>query len=112
MAGADDDGVDGAGGSADAPRAGHHADLDRDVGRVRDDVEDGGTALRLRDERRDFLARRVGVDMERHLDAVEAVAHLAVDAEDALHVHAGFDRGLDRAQLDVAVLRHGRRCRP
>ena len=37
-------------------------------------------------------------------DAVEAVAHVAVDAEDALDVHVALDGRLDRAELDAAIL--------
>src|SRR5262249_45022950 len=50
----------------------------------------------------------VGVDLEIHLDVVEAVAHVAVDAEDALDVHRPLERRLDRAQLDLAQLRDRR----
>ena len=38
------------------------------------------------------LGGRVGVDVVGHLDAVEAVAHVAVDAEDALDVHPALER--------------------
>ena len=38
------------------------------------------------------------------LDAIEAIAHVGIDAEDALDVHAGFERGRDRAKLDLAML--------
>ena len=41
--------------------------------------------------RPDLVGRRVGVDVVGHLDAVEAVAHVAVDAEDALDVHPALD---------------------
>src|SRR5262245_50518936 len=84
------------------------ANLDRDVRRVRDDIVDGGSLLRLRDERLDVFLRRVGVDVERHLDVVVAVAHIAVDAEDALDVHRALELRLHRAQLNAAVLRDGR----
>ena len=52
--------------------------------------------------------RGVGVDVVVDLDAVEAVAHLGVDAEDAQDVHVALERRLHRVQLDVAVLRDGR----
>src|SRR6478672_4779779 len=55
--------------------------LDRDVGRVGDDVVDRGALLRLGHDRLDVGGRRVGVDLVRHLDAIEAVAHVLVDAE-------------------------------
>src|SRR5262245_65107821 len=79
-------------------------DRDGDVGRVGDHVVHGRALLRLRDQRLDFLLRGIGVDVERHGDAVVAVAHLAVDAEDALDVHRAFDLRLDRIELDAAVL--------
>src|SRR5438128_1565028 len=79
--------------------------LDRDVRRVRDDVVDGRSLLRLCDERLDVFLRRVGVDVERHLDVVVAVAHIAVDAEDALDVHRAFELRFHGAQLNAAVLR-------
>ena len=43
-------------------------------------------------------------DVEVDADAVEAVAHVVVDAEDALEVHVGLEGGLDRAKLDAAAL--------
>ena len=49
-------------------------------------------------------SRGVGVDVVGHLDAAEAVADVAVHAEDAAHVHGAFDRRRDPAQLDLAVL--------
>src|SRR5690606_31465999 len=55
-----------------------------------------------------LLIRGIRVDLEDDLDPVEAVAHLAVDAEDALDVHAGFERRLHGAELNVPVLRDGR----
>src|SRR6478736_8415372 len=79
-------------------------DFDRHVRRVGDRVVDGGALLGLRDERLDVLARGVGVDLERHLDAVVTVADLGVHAEDALDVHRAFDVRFDRAQLDAAIL--------
>ena len=71
-------------------------------------VVHGRALLRLRDDRLDVLLRRVRVDLERHLDVVVAVAHVAVDAEDAADVHLAFELRLDRAQLDAAILRDGR----
>ena len=82
----------------------HH---DRDVGRVGDDVVNRGALLRLRYERLDVFALGVGVNVVRHLDAVVAIAHIAVDAKDALDVHVAFDRRLDRTQLNVAMLGDG-----
>src|ERR1017187_7307142 len=86
-------------------RSGH---FDRDVRRIRESVEHGGALLGLGDQRLDLLPRRVRVDVERHLDVVVAVADVAVGTEDPADVMAALDRGLDRAQLDATVLRHGR----
>src|SRR4051812_42979705 len=66
-------------------------DLDLHVGRVGDDVVHGGALLRLRHQCADLVGRRVGVDVVRHLDVAETVADIAVDAEDAAHVHRAFD---------------------
>src|SRR5688572_2694667 len=84
------------------------ANLDRNVRRVRDDVVHGRSLLRLRDERFDVLLRGVGVYVERHLDVVVAVAHVAVDTEDALDVHRAFELRFHGTQLNTAVLRDGR----
>src|SRR6516164_11018441 len=37
-------------------------------------------------------------------DSVEAIAYIVVDAEDALNVHVGLERGLDRMELYTAPL--------
>src|SRR5215470_4903071 len=37
-------------------------------------------------------------------DGAEAIAHIVVDAEDALNVHVGLERGLDRMELYAAPL--------
>ena len=79
-----------------ADRAAVQFTYDRDIRRIGDDVVDCGALLRLRHERLDILALRIGVDLVAHLDAAEAVADLAVDAEDALEVHVAFDRRRDR----------------
>src|SRR5947207_8812490 len=79
--------------------------FDGDVHRVGDDVVDRRAFLRLRHERFDIFLRGVRVDFEGYLDVVVAVAHVAVDAEDAANVHLAFDVRLDRAQLDAAILR-------
>src|ERR1700742_3344248 len=78
--------------------------FDGDVGRVGERVEDGRALLRLGHQRLDLFPGRVRVDVEGHLDVVEAVAHVAVGAEDAADVMVALDGGLDRAQLDAAVL--------
>src|SRR5215470_8965716 len=65
--------------------------LDRDVRRVGDDVKDRRTLLRLGDQGLDLVLGGVGIDVVGDLDAAEAVADVAVDAEDALQVHGAFD---------------------
>src|SRR5580698_9442403 len=85
-------------------RAGGSSDFDDDVRRVGERVEHGGALLGLGDQRLDLLPRRVRVDGERHLDVVVAVTDVAVGTEDAADVVPALDRGLDRAQLDDAVL--------
>src|SRR3984957_14787758 len=82
-------------------------DLDRDARWIGHDIVHGRSFLRLRDERLDVFLGRIGVDMERDLDAVIAIAHIAVDTEDAVQVHLALKFRLHRAQLDAAVLRHG-----
>src|SRR4029077_16401888 len=86
-------------------------DLDRHVGRIGHDVVHGRAFLRLRDERLDILLRGFGVDMEGDLDVVVAITYVAVDAKDAVQIHLALELRLDRAQLDAAVLRHGRHAR-
>ena len=54
------------------------------------------------------LGQTANPTSEHDLDVVVAVAHVAVDAEDALDVHRAFELGLHRAQLNAAVLRDGR----
>src|SRR5688572_13736530 len=78
--------------------------FDVDVGRVGDDVEHGGAPLRLGHQRIDLFARGVRVDVVNHTNAIEAVAHIAVDAKDALDVHTGLERCLDGPQLNLAIL--------
>src|SRR5262249_11494572 len=39
-------------------------------------------------------------------DGAEAIAHLVVNAENALNVHVGFERRLHRIELDAAPLRN------
>src|SRR5580658_1724835 len=96
-----------------APAAGGRRldDLDCHVGRIGHDVVHGRAFLRLRDERLDVLLRGVGIDMEGDLDVVVTVTDVAVDAQDAVQIHLALELGLDRAQLDAAVLRYGRHAR-
>src|SRR5258708_13330980 len=75
------------------------SDLDRDAGRVGEGVEHGGALLRLGHQRLDVLLGRVRVDVERHLDVVEAVADVPVRPEDAPHLLLAFPRRLHRLQL-------------
>jgi hypothetical protein len=63
--------------------------------------------LRLGNERRNILLRSVCINCVVHLDAVKAVTHVLVDAEDTLQVHARLDGRFDRPQLYVAILRDG-----
>ena len=65
-------------------------DLDRDVGRVRDDVEHRRTLLRLGYQGLDLVGRGVGVDLVADLDLTEPVADLGVDPEDAPDVVAAW----------------------
>src|SRR5215813_2557011 len=79
-------------------------DLDEYVRRVCHDVEHRGSLLRLGHQRLDLIGGGVRVDFERHLDALEAVTHVAVDAQDALDVHRPLDGRRDGAELDLAML--------
>ena len=47
---------------------------------------------------------RVGVDVKGDLDVVVSVAHVPVDAENALDVHRAFELRLDRPQLHATIL--------
>jgi hypothetical protein len=75
-----------------------------DANDLKRDRPDVARATAIAPQSLDVLAFRVGVDVVGYLDPAEAVAHIAVDAEDALHVHVPFDRRCDRAQLNVSVL--------
>src|SRR6516225_7453242 len=83
-------------------------DLDCDIRRIGERVEHRGALLGLGHQRLDLLPRRIRVDGERHLDVVEAIADVAVGAEDPANVVPALNRGLDRAQLDATVLGDGR----
>src|SRR5438094_819749 len=93
MAGAYDNG----GEVLDGPASG---DLDADLGRIREGVEYRRALLGLRDQGFDLLFRGVRVDRECHLDVVEAVADVAVGAEDSADVVVSFHGRFDRAKLD------------
>src|SRR6185369_16196884 len=75
------------------------------VRRIGQHVVHGRSLLRLRHQRLDFLRRRVGIDVERHLDVVKAVSDFAIHPENALNVHCSLEIGLDRPQLDSSILR-------
>src|SRR5215510_6656080 len=79
-------------------------DGNEDVRRVGDDVEYGRPFLRLGDQRLDVVLARIGANVEMNADSAEAIAHVVVDAEDALNVHVGLERGLDRMELYAASL--------
>src|SRR6185312_10451684 len=70
---------------------GPSGDFDGDVRRVGQRVEHSGALLGLGHQRLDVLLRRVRVDVERHLDVVEAVAHVGVGAEDPADVVCALD---------------------
>src|SRR5262249_39021062 len=78
--------------------------FDGHVRRIGHDIVNRRALLRLRNESLNIFAFRVGIDLVGDLDAIEAVANVAVDAEDALDVHVALDGGLYRAQLNVAML--------
>ena len=106
--GTDDDDVNGAGGADTRARGRQPGTHRTSTATLVGLVTMSNTAERLCDCATSAAIsslRGVRVDVEDDLDAVEAVAHVAVDAEDALQVHAGFERGLDGAQLDLAILR-------
>src|ERR1700683_5664530 len=75
--------------------------LDEDLGRVGDDVEDRRALLRLGDQRLEILAGGVGVDGEPDRDLLETVAHVGAGAQDAQDVHLAFAGGGGRGELDV-----------
>src|SRR4051794_12552150 len=86
------------------PRHPPSVDRDEHGGRIGDDVEDGGPLLRLRDQRLDVVFAGIGTDVEVDADGAEPVAHVIVDAENALNIHVGLERRLDRMKLDAAPL--------
>ena len=77
---------------------------DCDIRRIGHDVIDCRSLLRLCDESFDIFAFCIGVDLVRHLDTAEAIAHVVVYAEDALDIHVPFEGRSNRTQLNVAVL--------
>src|SRR6266508_3799890 len=87
-------------------RSGGSGDFDADVRRVSHDVVDGRALLRLRDDCPDLVRCRIGVDVVRQLDTAEPVTDVAVDPENALHVHLTFERRRHPVQLDLPVLCH------
>src|SRR5260370_27014407 len=81
--------------AAPASRETRSVHLDGDIRRVGDDIEDRRALLRLRDKGLDLILGRIGVDLVFDLDAIEAIAHVGIDAEDALQVHPTFDGRFD-----------------
>src|SRR5262245_56251788 len=79
-------------------------DGNEDVRRVGDDVEYSRPFLRLGDQRLDVVLARIGANVEMNADSAKAIAYVVVDAEDALNVHVGLERGLDRMELYAAPL--------
>src|SRR5262249_32130231 len=79
-------------------------DGDEDARRVGDNVEYRRPFLRWGDQRLDIVLARIGANVEMNADDAETIAHVAVDAENALKVHVGFERCLHRMELDAAPL--------
>src|ERR1700682_3655395 len=82
-------------------------DLDADVCGGGADVVHRRALLGLRNERLDLSGCGISVDLVGDLDTAEAVADVAVDAEDPPDVHGTFDRRGNTSQLDLPMLRHG-----
>src|SRR5262245_38184317 len=78
--------------------------LDSDVRRIGDDVKHRRPLLGLRNQRLDLVLGRVGIDVVGDRDAAEAVADVAVDAEDAGQIHRSLDGRRDLAELNPAML--------
>ena len=93
-----------------ARAGGADAHLDRHA--VADDVEDDGARLGALDDLAQLLRRGVALDLEAHLDAREAVAHLVGETERAADVHVALEGRLDLGQAHLARRRHvdERRC--
>src|SRR5215471_15464678 len=104
LAGADDDGGREPHDTRSLIQPPLSVDGDEDVRRVGDDVEYGRPPLRLSDQRLDVVLARVGANVEMNADSAKAIAYVVVDAEDALNVHVGLERGLDRMELYAAPL--------
>src|ERR1700722_10405347 len=79
-------------------------DYDGDVRWIGHDIIDRRPLLRLRHKSLNVFAFRIGVDLVGYFDAPEAIADIAVDAEDALDVHIPFNGCRDGVQLNVPVL--------
>src|SRR4051794_21639911 len=67
--------------------------LDHDGYPVGDDVIDGCPSSRLLDELAQLLGARVALDREAHGDLAVAVAHVGVEAEDAVEVDVACHGG-------------------
>src|SRR5215472_7136911 len=105
LAGADDDGGREPHDTRSLIQPPLSVDGDVDVRRVGDDVEYGRPPLRLSDQRLDVVLARIGANVEMNADSAKAIAYVVVDAEDALNVHVGLERSLDRMELYAAPLR-------
>ena len=82
-------------------------DLDRDIRRIRDQVVDSRSLLRLGDDCPDLIQGRIGVDGVGHFDAIKTITHVTVDAKNPLDVHAALERRRDGVELDLAILSDG-----
>src|SRR5262249_44067141 len=80
-------------------------DGDEHARRVCDDVEDGGSLLRLSDQCLDVVFGRIGSDVEMNANGAKPIAHLVIHPEDALNIHVGLECCLDRMELNAASLR-------
>src|SRR5918995_1706406 len=77
-------------------------DLDRDGDAVGDDVEHRRAGPGLLDEGLQLLGGGVALHVEGDPDRLEAVAHVGVEAEDAVEVDVALDGRGDLGQLDAA----------
>src|SRR5262252_8698830 len=80
-------------------------DGDEHARRVCNDVEDGGSLLRLSDQCLDVVFGRIGSDVEMNANGAKPIAHLVIHPKDALNIHVGLECCLDRMELNAASLR-------
>src|SRR5688572_2143430 len=74
-------------------------DVDGDGDAIGDDVEDGGPLARLLHQTLEDLGRRVTGDREAHGDLLVSVAHVGVEAQDAVEVDVTDHSGAYLVQL-------------